>query len=115
MRDLTPFSADDLALMRWTLTTVQANVDRRVKSRLFSSVELEEEAPKLAVALNHFDQGYLEDPDVVVLLAAFYTMEELYPRMQRLGTGPRPLPSQDRLKMVFEQVRRLPYLELVEA
>lgn len=77
VRVLTTIAADDLAVMRWTLKTVQANIQRRMKSRLFRSTELQEQAVKFERTITHFDQGYLETEDVVVLLTAFYALEVL--------------------------------------
>lgn len=110
VRVLTTIAADDLAVMRWTLKTVQANIQRRMKSRLFRSTELQEQAVKFERTITHFDQGYLETEDVVVLLTAFYALEENYPASGRVSA-----PPQSKFKIILEKARRLPYLEPVEA
>lgn len=110
VRVLAPISADDLAVMRWTLITVQATIQRRLKSRRFRSAALQEQAVKFEETINRFDRGYLETEDVVVLLTAFYALEENYP-----VSGSVPAPSQGKFKTVLEKARRLPYLEPINA
>lgn len=59
--------------------------------------------------------NHTEDQDVVILISAYYALEEMYPGMQKYRTGPRPMASQESLHMVFEQVRRLPRLAQMES
>ncbi|GAA5501127.1 hypothetical protein Dxin01_00858 [Deinococcus xinjiangensis] len=91
--------------MRWVLISVLYDIDARLLE--YPQAFDLQQRPRFETAITHFDEGYLEEEDFVVLLAAFYALD--------YQTTPARAPASPtytalQRQLVFEKVRRMPFI-----